>query len=131
MSFRLQFLQTFAILLILLWVFSAFAGNTIIKPDPLRSDRYQITDSKGNKIGTLKRDPMDNRRILITNPKGEPTGYIKPSILPTTSKRYDIFIPPVNHAGSIRQDPLRGDRYQLNGKTIKRDTLRPDRWVVE
>ena len=111
---------------------TAHAGEpTIIKPDPLRSDRYQITDSKGNQIETLKRDPMDTRRILITNPRGDPTGYIKTSILPTSNKRYDTFTLSGDHAGSIRQDPLRGDRYQLNGKTIKRDTLRPDRWVVE
>jgi hypothetical protein len=39
-----------------------FSATT--KPDPLRSDRYRITDSKGNHTGTLKRDPMDTRRIL-------------------------------------------------------------------
>jgi len=131
MSLRPQSLQAFAILLVLLWVFSAFAGDAIIKLDPLRSDRYQITDTAGNRIGTLKGDPLDTRRILITNPKGEPTGYIKPSILHTTSKRYDTFTPSGDPAGSIRQDPLRGDRYRYLGNTIKKDVLRNDRWVIE
>ena len=132
MIFRSPFLQTFAIIILTLWVVPSMAGEpAIIKPDPLRSDRYQIIDSRGNHTGTVKRDPLDSRRILLTSPKGEPAGYIKPSILPTRYKRYDTFKPSGDPTGSIRQDPLRGDRYQFKGKTIKRDTLRPDSWVVE
>ena len=125
-------LQTWVLVLCLcIPLSSAFSGDALIKPDPLRFDRYQITDTKGNHTGTLIRDPMDIRRILITNPKGEPTGYIKPRILPTSNKRYDTFTPSGDYAGSIRQDILRKDRYRYQGKTIKRDVLRQDRWLVD
>ena len=126
------YVQAFAIIILILWVVPAFAGEpAIIKRDPLRSDRYQITDSRGNHTETLKRDPLDTRRILITSPKGEPVKYIKPSILPTSFKRFDTFTPSGDHAGTIRQDVLRNDRYRYKGKTIRRDHLRNDRWIIE
>jgi uncharacterized protein YxjI len=126
-------LNTCAILLALcLLAVPAMAGErTIIKPDPFQSDRYQIMDSHGNSVGTIKKDALDSRRLQIYTGNGELTHIVKPSTLPTSHKRYDTFTPSGEPAGSICQDPLRGDRYQLNGKTIKRDTLRPERWGIE
>lgn len=132
MIFRFQFFQTFAILLSLSCSISVFAeGLLIIKPDILQSARYQITDTTGHHVGTLKRDHLDNRRTQILHRDGEPIEYIKPSILPSSTSRYDVFTTQGKRTGTIKQDTLRGDRYHLNGKTMKKDVLRPDRWVVE
>ena len=130
---RSPYLQTLAILALLtVWAVPAMAGDPIvIKTDLLRPDRYQITDTTGHAIGTVKRDPLDNRKALILDRDGEPIGYVQPSTLPTSTNRYDVFTPQGERTGTIQRDILRGDRYHLNGKTIKRDTLRPDRWVVE
>jgi hypothetical protein len=51
--------------------------------------------------------------------------------LPTSSSRYDVFNRHGDKAGTIKKDPLMDDRYRFNGKTIRRDVLRHDRWVVE
>jgi hypothetical protein len=102
-------LGQFIMLVILFTALPAMAGDSlIINPDPLRSDRYLVTDSIGSKIGSLKPDPLQNNRIQIIDRSGSATGYIKPSILPTSDKRYDTFTPLGDHAGSIRQDSLQG-----------------------
>ena len=111
---------------------TAMAGErTTIKPDLFQSDRYNIVDSHGNRVGIVKKDALDSRRLQIYTGNGELTHIIKPSTLPTSIRRYDVYNRNGDKAGTIKKDPLRDDRYRFNGKTIRRDVLRPDRWVIE
>lgn len=126
-------LHTCAILIIVtLLAVPAMAGErTTIKPDPFQSDRYNIVDSHGNRVGIIKKDALDSRRLQIYTGNGELTHIIKPSTLPTSTSRYDVTDRNWDKAGTIKIDPLRNVRHRFNGKTIRRDVLRPDRWVIE
>ena len=111
---------------------TAMAGErTIIRPDSFQSDRCNIMDSHGNRVGTIEKDALDSRRLQILNGGGELTHIIKPSTLPDSTSRYDLYNRDGESAGTNKKDPLRDDRYRFNGRTIRRDMIRPDRWVIE
>ena len=111
---------------------SAIAGErTTTKPAPFQSDRYDIVDGCGNRVGSIKKDALDSRRLKIYTGNGELTHIVKPSTPPPSTSRYDVYNRSGDTAGTIKKDPLRDDRYGFSGKTIRRNVLRPDRWVIE
>jgi uncharacterized protein YxjI len=125
-------------ILVLLVVFSAHAGEkTYLKRDPLRSDRYQITDSRGKVKGYLKRSILDPRKIKITDATGKTTGYIKKDILQPTRTKWGVYNSAGEREATIQQDIFRpSSRYQIEthqGETgiIKPDVMQSDRYVIE
>ena len=126
-------------IVILMFTLTAHAGEkTYIKRDPLRSDRYQITDSRGKVKGYLKRSVLDPRKVLITDSTGKTTGYIKKDVLQPSRTKWGVY----NSNGkrrraTIQQDIFRpSSRYQFetsHGETgiIKPDVMRSDRYVIE
>jgi uncharacterized protein YxjI len=131
----MKWLPTIVILLI---SFTAHAGEkTYIKRDPLRSDRYQITDSRGKVKGYLKRSVLDSRKVLITDSTGKTTGYIKKDVLQPSRTKWGVYNSNGKRGATIQQDIFQPqDRYQItprNGKTgtIKKDILSRETWVIE
>ena len=126
-------------IIILMMTFSVHAGDgkTYIKGDPLRSDRYQITDSRGKVMGYLKRSVLDSRKVLITDFTGKTTGYIKIDVLQPSRTKWGVYNSKGNRGATIQQDIFRpSSRYQVttrngNTGTIKKNILNRDSWVIE
>ena len=109
-----------------------------VKPDNLSSERYHITDSKGNRIGTLKPDPLNSNQIQITDQNGIRSGYIRRDNTSSHSKRYRIYNQDGSFKGGISQDVLQpNDKFQIfdrEGKrkgVIKKDIFGSDKWEID
>jgi len=129
----------FPAIVILMFTFTAYAGDgkTHIKRNPLRSDRYQITDSRGKVKGYLKRSVLDPRKVRITDANGKTKGYIKKDTLQPSRTKWGVYNSNGNREATIQQDIFQPqDKYQITtrkGKTgtIKRDILNRNTWVIE